>query len=301
MKLDTNLIRNFEEQLNPQNIASSGIPARLIGFGEISSIIQLTALPDVVLKRMPMFPNEASAHKYLETYREYCRLLKEAGLNLPDDDAVIIRKTDQLTVLYFAQHKFAPEQIGNKVLQKLSGIELDQFIQAVISSIYRVWHFNRQQRQFQLAIDAQISNWAYDENNEKLFYIDTSTPLYKINGLEQLDPELILTSAPSFGRAIIRKFFLSDVMNRYYDEHSVNIDLVANLYKEKLQHLIPVFIEKINNKTSSKLTEKEVAAYYKEDKFIWSLFLSLRKIDRWLHKYLLGKQYQFILPDKIER
>ncbi len=301
MKPDADLINKFEAQLNPQNIAASGIPAKLIGFGEISSIIEINDLPELVFKRMPMFPDQKSAEEYLNTYREYCRLLKEAGLKLPDDDAVIAKKSDDLTVLYFAQQKFPPEQIGNRALRRLSERQLDPFIHRVIDAIYSVWEFNKRQNKYQLAIDAQISNWAYDEASEELYYIDTSTPLFKINGVEQLDPELILTSAPSFGRAIIRRFFLADVMNRYYDEKSVNIDLVANLYKEKLNHLIPVFIEKINQKTELKLNEKEVASYYKEDKFIWSLFLSLRKFDRWLHTYVYRRQYQFILPGKIER
>lgn len=299
--MDKLLIRKFEAQLNPQHIEASGIPARLIGFGEISSIIELKDMPGMVLKRMPMFPDEKSAEDYLATYREYCRLLKKAGLKLPADDAVIVKKTDKLTVLYFAQEKFAPEQIGNKALKRLNDSQLDQFIQRVINAIYKVWEFNQQQDQYQLAIDAQVSNWAFEEETKNLYYIDTSTPLFKINGEEQLDPELILTSAPSFGRAIIRKFFLADVMNRYYDEKSVNVDLVANLYKEKAAHLIPVFIAKINQRASDCLDEREIAKYYKEDKFIWSLFLSLRKIDRWLHTYLYRKQYQFILPDKIER
>lgn len=301
MNLNQIIISRFEDQLDPQNIESSKIPARLIGFGEISAIIELKDLPGIVLKRMPMFPDETSAARYLETYREYCQLLKSAGLNLPQDDAVIVRKSEKLTVLYFAQQKFEPQQIGNKVVVGLNGQRLERFIQSVINAVYKVLSFNKSQNVYQLAIDAQISNWAYDEKKSKLYYIDTSTPLYKVNGREQLNPELILTSAPSFGRAIMRKFFLQDVMNRYYDEKSVNMDLVANLYKEKLQHLIPLFLEKINETAESKLNEKEVADYYKEDKFIWALFLRLRKIDRWLHNNIYRKQYQFILPDKIER
>ncbi|MAT55000.1 MAG: hypothetical protein CMN32_11015 [Saprospirales bacterium] len=301
MKIDQDLIRKFEEQLDPQNIEASGIPAKLVGFGEISSIIALQDLPGMVLKRMPMFPDVASAENYLNTYREYCSLLNAAGLKLPADDTAIIKKSERLTVLYFAQQKFLPEQIGNKVLKSLEKAELEQFIERVIAAIYSVWRFNKSQDKYQLAIDAQISNWAYVVDKNELYYIDTSTPLFKIDGIEQLDPELILTSAPSFGRAIIRKFFLADVMNRYYDEKSVNVDLVANLYKEKLANLVPLFIEKINERSSGKLTEEEVAAYYKEDNFIWALFLSLRKIDRWLHTYLYRKQYQFILPGKIER
>lgn len=301
MNLNEKLVADFERNLDPQNIAASKIPARLIGFGEISSIIELEEMPGLVLKRMPMFPNKESAHQYLNNYKEYCQLLTKAGLQLPEDDAVIVEKSSSLSVLYFAQQKFNPVQIGNKVLQQIAREKRPKFIDTVIHAIYKVWDFNASQSKYQLAIDAQISNWAYLEEQEELYFIDTSTPLFKIHGVEQLDPELILTSAPSFGKAIIRKFFLADVMNRYYDEHSVNVDVAANLYKEKLEEYIPIVLEKINARSKLKITEKEVSKYYKEDKFIWSLFLALRKTDRWLHQNFYNKQYQFILPGRIER
>ena len=49
------------------------------------------------------------------------------------------------------------------------------------------------------------------------------------------------------------------------------------------------------------LTVGEVEKYYREDKFIWALFLFLRRLDRWLTTKLLRKRYEFILPGKIKR
>jgi hypothetical protein len=98
------------------------------------------------------------------------------------------------------------------------------------------------------AIDGQLSNWVWLESKggHRLVYIDTSTPLFKRAGKETLNPDLLLKSAPGPLRAIIKLFFLDDVMNRYYRHRDVYIDLVANLYKEQRPDLIPVFLEKIN-------------------------------------------------------
>ncbi len=301
MKVDKARIAEFERQLDPQNIAGSSIPAHVVGFGEISVILQLTDMPQIVLKRMPLFPNEDAAADYLSKYTQYCGLLKEAGLELPADDTCIVKKTDRLTVLYFIQEKIDGQYIGNRLIHSLGATGLKTFADRLLSSIYGVWEFNRRQQKYRLALDAQVSNWAWIPHEDRMIYLDTSTPLFCIDGEEQLDPELFLASAPSFGRAIIRRFFLQDVMNRYYDEHLVNIDLVANLYKEKKADAIPFFIEVVNRYTSQPLTEKMVADYYKEDKLIWSLFLKFRKLDRWLHKYVYRKPYQYLLPEKIER
>jgi hypothetical protein len=48
------------------------------------------------------------------------------------------------------------------------------------------------------------------------------------------------------------------------------------------------------------LTAKEIEDYYREDAFIWRIYLAFRKIDRALHG-VLGKDYPYILPERVER
>jgi len=146
------------------------------------------------------------------------------------------------------------------------------------------------------------------DGNLQLWYMDTSTPLYRIDGAEQLDPELFLRSAPSFLRWVLRLFFMDDVVNRYYDFRLVVIDLLGNLHKEGAAKLIPAlvsaanrfFAEQVSEMAIEPITEKEVDDYYREDAFIWRLYLGLRRLDRWLHQ-AVGKHYPYILPGKIER
>ncbi|MEN8120741.1 MAG: DUF6206 family protein [Bacteroidota bacterium] len=299
MNVDINLLEKFEQNLDPQNIEASDVKVNLIGFGEISSIIEIEAIPGIVFKRMPLFKDEEEALEYKVKHEKYCSLLEEIGIALPENDAFIVKRDSKITSLYIAQTKLESNSLGNKYILNHPEKDSLELFREVVRSIEKVWNFNKANKgKIEMAIDSQISNWA---KNGGLYYIDTSTPLFKLNGVEQLNPELILASAPSFGRAIIRKFFLDDVMSRYYDPKSVYIDLIANLYKEKKSELIPQLIDLINKETDVSVTEKEVLDYYKEDKFIWSLFLKLRKIDKWLFKYLYRKQYQYILPDKIER
>jgi hypothetical protein len=174
----------------------------------------------------------------------------------------------------------------------------------IIREIEKIWRFNHEHHpRLALAIDGQLSNWVYSETGELLF-IDTSTPLMRINGQESLDPELLLKSAPSFLRWLIRWQFLDDVMTRYYDRRLVYTDLIANLFKEQRADLVPQWISLINAETADKmepLVLDEIKAYYKEDKLIWRLFLGLRRLDRWIKTKLLGKRYEFVLPGKIKR
>ena len=142
------------------------------------------------------------------------------------------------------------------------------------------------------------------ENNKRLYYIDTSTPLFCKQGVEQQNPELLLKSAPGFLRWIIRLFFLQDVMTRYYIPRLVCMDLIANLHKEQKPELIEPAIECVNAHLphdQAPLTKTEVDKYYRDDKLIWIVFLGLRRLDRFFTTRLLWKRYEFILPGKIKR
>ena len=305
ISIDRGLLNRFESALNPRAIEKSTIPAQVLGYGEISTIFQIGDNKDVAFKRMPLFTNRASAEDYVEKYRFYCNLLVEAGLHLPEDKTIIVEVPGRPVVLYIAQEQLSVDGFCHKSIHNLSLDKVDQLIGQVVSEISKLFNFSRQHSpEIEIALDGQISNWHSGRNSRTLFYIDTSTPLFRKNGIEQLDPELLLKSAPGFLRWIIRWLFLEDVMNRYYDQRQVYLDLAGNLYKEQRPDLIPVALNHINHHLPSDidpLTQKEVKKYYQEDKIIWTVFLLFRKMDRFIRTNILGKRYEFILPGKIKR
>jgi len=296
--LDRNLLQAFERGLDPQHPERSPIPARILGYGEISTVFEIDAegLRELAFKRLPLFYSQAEVKQYTAVFVEYNRLLEhEIGIRLPAHDHVIVTDARGRPVFYIVQQKLPAESIGNRILQRATRDER------------KVWDFNRQQNRYQVAIDGQISNWVFI--GDDVLYVDTSTPLFRVNGVEQLDTELFLRSAPSFLVWILRLLFLKDVVNRYYDFHRVAVDLVANLYKEQRADLIPDAIHIVNDFFANEardldiapLTAKEVHDYYQEDALIWSLYFTMRKMDRFLRTRLLRGEYPYILPEKIVR
>jgi hypothetical protein len=195
-------------------------------------------------------------------------------------------------------------------------------VRRILQELLLVWDFNRRQDRrpgrVQIGLDGQISNWSIQgfdsqhpnvDDESRLTYLDTSTPLYRIDGEEQMDPELFLRSAPSFLVWILRLLFLHDVVDRYYDFRQVVVDLVANFYKEQQPELIPDLVNVANRFFAQEaadlelepIDEKQVRAYYREDALIWTLYLSMRRLDRWLHTNLLRREYPYILPGKTKR
>jgi len=315
-KETTDFLQEFEDHFIPTQIDKSPVPIKILGYGEISTVIgfKVEAFQHQAFKRLPLFSSEEEASGYARLYLKYSQMLTDAGINQPQSNAYWVKGHRGKYVAYLSQERLNSLSIGNKIIQNSSKEEALQLIELVIKKMLYLWKSNQKNPDLLLGLDAQISNWAVkDYQSDKplskktgLLFIDTSTPFIRKNGIEQMNPLLFLQSAPRPMRPVLRKFFLQEIMDRYYDFRLVAIDLAANLFKEQRPDLISDCVTLINELGGAFLKDKpletaEIVKYYKEDKFIWQLFLGVRRADRWLNTKLLGKQYEFTLPGKIKR
>jgi len=309
MKVDQLYIDDFEKCLNPVTPEDSRLPFKILGYGEISSIFSMDKYPDIVFKRLPVFPDRASALVYRDHYFEYTSHLKKAGINLPEEQALITHVEGCPHVLYLAQHLFARDTFCNHLIHTLDRDQIAAMVETIIQTMNRVRVYNETYLpKIEIAVDAQLSNWTWPIENQKrkLYLIDTSTPFYRINGREQLDVRLLLKSMPFMIRLFINLINLEDVVARYYDYRMVFLDIIGNLIKEQARDLIPFFLEITNKKIMDDfklkpICLKEVESYYQKDKMIWMTFSTLRRIDRFVTSRLLGKRYEFLLPGRVKR
>ncbi|MEW6553775.1 MAG: DUF6206 family protein [Actinomycetota bacterium] len=321
LQIDVELLEEFERGLDPRHPERSRTPAKVLGYGEISTVFEIRAegMEGYAFKRLPIFKDRGEIAPYLESYREYNRILTaEVGLDLPTYGHAEFVTAGGRPVFYIIQKQLPAASIGNRAIHSLPDLEVPALVRMVLREMRKVWDFNREAGGLEVAIDGQISNWSIDGYDEasphvgpetRFLYMDTSTPLFRVDGREQLDPELFLRSAPSFLVWLIRLFFLEDVMTRYYDFRLVTIDLIANFYKEQRAELIPALIDEANAFFSEEaaqlgiepISRKDVDSYYREDRIIWALYLALRKLDRFIHTRLLRREYPYILPGKIKR
>lgn len=322
LNIDRALLKQFEAGLDPRHPEKGDIPARVIGFGEISTVLEISIADknNLAYKRVPIFRNEDEIERYESLYKDYIQILcDQMGIQVvPSDITRVLDVGRNRIVVYIVQEKLPAESIGHKAIHHLEAEDVSRLALAILRELSKVFDFNKQNKgKWELGFDGQISNWGIAGFNPqtkkldetiRLLYLDTSTPFIRKNGTEQLNPELFLRSAPSFLVWLLRWLFLEDVMTRYYDFRKVSIDLIANLYKEQRPELVPGLVETVNTFFSTQIRDggikplsvEEIKAYYREDALIWRLYLAFRKTDRSLHA-LLGKYYPYILPDKIKR
>jgi len=327
IKLENTLVRRFFTEFKA--LYQEKIKVGIIGFGEISTVLEISGgatfqrpVPgrrNWVFKKMPIFQNMQQAQSFAVLYKEYWRLLHdEIGLLIPEQRIRIFPVSEDKIRIYALQRKVNTNAVGNNLLQRFNENQGSLLLLRILGELKKVWDFNSNHDNLKVALDGQISNWVvlnFDPEkdqftgNEQLAYIDTSSPLFRVDGVEQLDAELFLKSTPFFLRPIIRALFLQEVLDRYYDLHLVTVDLIANFYKEGRSEYIPHMVE-IANKFFAKqmshlkvqpLTIEEVTKYYKSDAFIWRFYLAARKIDRFFTEKIRRKKYEFRLPDHVQR
>jgi hypothetical protein len=301
----------------------------IVGYGEISTVMHLRKTRwmnsdiDIVKdeshwiwKKMPPFPDLDSVMLFERLYSEYRTILTESiEMTVPRQIVRHFRHEDYYTV-YAGQEKIDSDKICNVLIKKMNAQDAGKIMELILRVLNNVFIFNRNGHRVSIGIDAQLSNWALVSNPmsgvltdeaERLIYIDTSSPMIKIDGIEQIDTEIFIKSAASFLRPVIRAFFLKEVVDRYYDIRSVMIDIIANLHKEKREDLINGFIEITNNYCIryqldiAPLTRKEIDVYYSNDAFIWKFYQAARKIDRFITEKIMRKKYIFRIPGAIER
>lgn len=320
MKIDIELLKEFEKTLDTLHPEKGKIPIKILGFGEISLVFEILNDPaHLAYKRIPIFDNEKQVKRHIWAYKEYCRILtEEIGLSLPQHDAIWFKNEMDEIKFYCIQQKIDPEAVGNKVIHQVSDEEIETLVLLAMREMKKVWTLNKENKTLEVGLDGQISNFVvvdYDprvpkiSETSKLLYLDTSTPLFRRNNIEAMEAELFLKSAPSFLRFLIKALFLEEVVDRYYDWRLVAIDLIANFFKEQKSEMVPRLIRRMNqffreeakDFNIGQITFEEVHKYYKNDKMIWVIFQNARKLDRFLKSKLFKKKYDFYLPDKIKR
>jgi len=315
------LLKEFEEKLNPAKPEESPIPAKILGYGEISTVFEILdeSQKDIAFKRMPLFDDIEQVARYSKVYYQYHDWLAKIGIQIPEFGATTINTEKGRTVLYLYQRKLSEGSIGNKLIHSLDLDQVEELVLLVLRELLKVWDFNSANTgTTQIAIDGQISNWALKnwsegqtelDDNPELYYLDTSTPLFRINGEEQLDVELFLKPTPPGMRSILKKSYLQDIVDRYYDFRKVVIDLIANFYKEQLPEYVPAITELANEFILTEgmkhdietITIEEIEEYYKDDASTWKLYLRMRRFHRFIKSKILRGYYAYILPGKIER
>jgi hypothetical protein len=301
----------FERALDPARpTAAPGV--ELLGWGEVSAVLGLPALPGWVCKRMAGFRDEAAVERYVGVVRRYVDTLTSDGVRVVETRLVPLRVERRRPVAYLLQPRLDPARLGHRLLRDAPDEVLGTCLEGALDVVLRVHRANRARRDGrELGVDGQLSNWHYPLSGGEPALLDVGTPFMRLRGADELDVELFLAAVPPIARAWYRhQRAVERYLDDYFEPRRVLVDLLGNFHKEGRPDRLPFAVARSNCWLAAHaaelgdarpIEEAAVSRYYRRDAAQLERFLRARRLDRWLRTRLLRQRYDFVLPGPIRR
>jgi hypothetical protein len=296
------VLEDFEARLDP------AIPDpdrfRVVAYGEISAVIQLSGHDEVVLKRMSGFATEEEVTRYVQVVDDYVACLGGRGIAVAPTEVIPVSTERNGRVAYLVQPCIPAERLGHALLR--SGDEAD--VHALLEAVYALlaeFYAANAEGSLVLAIDAQLSNWAWD--GSALTYFDVGTPFIRRDGVEQMDFKVLTRSTPQPLRWLSDRFIAPGVIERYYGLDNAITDILANFVKEGRAELIERATDFTNEWVARADVDlptfqpRAIHRYYAVDAKIWEFLYQARRLARFVNTRLFGRPYNYLLPGKVKR
>jgi hypothetical protein len=304
----------FERGLDPARPTASGA-AKVLGYGEVSAVLSLAALPGRVCKRLSGFPDAGAAARHAALVHDYVAELRKAGVEVVETQALPIQIPRRRPVVYVLQPMLDGARLGSELLRAADDATVAACVDRVLAAALRVWRANRARGDGRaLAVDGQLSNWHFpgdgaDPGEPAL--LDVGTPFVRRAGADELDVEIFLAAVPPGVRAWYRwRRAVPRYIDHYFAPRGLVLDLLGNLHKEGRPDRVPLALARVNRWLAEHAEElgpagpvsaEEVARAYARDAQELELFLRLRRLDRFVRTRLLRGRYDFVLPGPIRR
>ncbi len=322
-------LADFEAALDPAHPTANG--AQVVGYGEVSTVLRLAALPGEVCKRMAGFRDEAAVEHYLVVLARYVELLRAHGIEPTETRPVALALPRRRPVVYLLQPALDPRGFASEILRTGDDARLLACLDRVLAHVRMLIVANRRNAGARtVTVDAQLSNWHFlvvdaaggpqaarehaaptaQTTVGMPCLVDVGTPFMRLRGLDEMGIELFLAPVPPGFRSFSRR--QRDVeryIDDYFDPRTLLLDLLGNFHKEGRPDRIELARAHVNRWLAADgaelaigaLEAAEVDRYYRRDAQKLELFLRLRRLDRWVRTRVLRQRYDFILPGPIRR
>jgi len=265
----------------------------LLGNGEVTLVVGWpTDRPVVACKRLPVFADVEEARRHGDLVAEYVSTLAARGVRVVPSQW---RTTDAAgggVAGWVLQPVLEPRSLAPAALAAEPATAAT-VLGAVVERIHAVVDPR-------VGLDAQLSNWALADDGP--WYLDITTPLLAdAAGRTRLDLRLLTTALPTPLRPLVRRLVAPGIVAAYHRTRDVTVDLVGNLYKERLGSVVDAALSEANRRVVPAITEEEVRRWYRSNARTWEWLLWARTADRWWQRRVRRRTYPFLLPPRVER
>lgn len=261
---------------------------RMIGAGEMTCVLEWRGC---AYKRLPPFDNPRRIADYAGLLEEYVGRLRTAGVPVIETTIHTVSR-GQKHMVYLMQPLVPAELCLPRWLRAASPADGIAMVSPVLDHV-RTCTANA------IGIDANLSNWGV-RNGRPLFF-DVSTPmLHSADGRHRLDTEIFVATLPAMVRGLVRRYFVTELLDRYFDARCVYENLLGDLPNSRLDELTAPLLVQVNTRIDRPLTIKDIRAYRREDWLTWRAIRQLLKLEQFWRRNILRAPNPHLLPSQFK-
>jgi hypothetical protein len=265
----------------------------VIGFGEVTLAVAWPAeAPTLVFKRLPPFRNDAAAEGYRALLYDYIATLAERGVSVVPTDLRTFAHEHWGVVGYLVQPAIPRSRLLISRCQFDEAITesyVDRVIDLVIAAV-----------DHQVGLDAQLPNWALDEDGS-LSMLDVSTPMLRDeSGNDRLPMRIFLAGYPAVVRAPLGRWVVPSVLDAYHKPEGVLLDVATQMVRQGMHAQLPHFVAAVNARLGCGMTERAVHDNHRRDVRLWALMQRMRRIDRRWQRSVRRRPYPSLTVPRYE-
>lgn len=260
----------------------------MIGAGEMTCVLQWRGH---ACKRLPPFDERARTDAYARLLEEYLRRLRASGVPVIETALHIVSRNGKHMV-YLVQPLVPADRCLPAWLRAAPQDEGVAMVRLVLDHIQNCTANH-------IGIDANLSNWSVDGG--KPLYFDVSTPMLRdAAGHHRLDTEIFVATLPAIVRGLVRRYFVRELLDRYYDTRCVYENLLGDLPNTRLDDLTEPLLVEANARLETPLTLKQIHAYRREDWITWRAIRQLLKLEQFWRRTILRSPNPHLLPSQFK-
>lgn len=270
-------------------LTGSASNVEILGAGDIACVVGWRGL---ACKRLPPFDSARRVEAYRSVLKNYLERLGAAGVPFVPSEVQSCLRSDGKISGYVVQPRLKAETLLPTILKRAGKEEALEMFRQVLRHVHAFVNP-------QCGFDAQLSNWAVDGG--RLILLDvTSTLLRDETGRDLFDSELFVAVLPAVVQGVVRRYYVTNLMDRFFTVRGVLLDLLGNSPNCGLGRLRELFLKEANAGLDRPLTMREIRAYHLQEKTTW-IFLRRalmmeqfwqRKVKRAPHPVLLPSDYR---------
>jgi hypothetical protein len=261
----------------------------IIGAGELACVVSVDGF---ACKRLPPMQDFGRLEAYGALLHDYIQALTRLDIPVIDSAWHTVTGAND-HVGYILQPRVEAKSLLPAVMSGQSESDALEMLSVILDHVDNCVEAG-------VGIDPQISNWALMNGRPTL--LDVTTPMLRDEqGKDLLDTEVFVVMLPILIRGFVRRFMISDILNKNFEKHGILLDLIGNIENYDLGHLTEPFLPAVNARLPEPLTLAEIQSYRREERWTWWAIRKALRIEQFWQRRIRNQATLHLLPSEFVR